>query len=650
MIFDSIILDNFGVYKGRNEVLLTPEKDKPIILIGGMNGGGKTTLLDAIQLAFYGSKARLSNRGNFGYKDYLRRCINKESDFGEGAGVTLRFRRIVDGEYQSLELQRFWRLKVKGLEEEFRVICDEIFDDVLTRYWPQIVDNYLPKGLAHLFFFDGEQIKELAEGNNTFSVLGTALHSLLGLDLVDRLNEDLKILESRKSSEKLDQETISEIKLLKEELSRLDRNLKTEQFNETDLNLKIEQLNKTMQDQEEYLRSEGGELFLKKEGLILRLQSLNSQKVSLEKELARARSIKNKTCSTEQAAISQPLAIVEKTAQEFIKRDNYLLRSLRKHRVNEKTISLITDILSQYPYCKDDSVEKNKQANQQKKPFSLSNSNIKGRDPSRVLVDEIQERIAKTNKEINKIESDLELFPDEGRISLIQQQIKDTRQKLEKTRSELELLQERKNVISNQRQLVQGKIKSLIMQNYEQCLRHDTRKRILKHSSLARKTLEIFRNRTINTNLARIENLMMESFSQLLHKTELVSHMKISHSNYDVELKDSSGAELSTDSLSAGEKQLLATSLLWGLARSSGRAMPLVIDTPLGRLDSSHRQNMSERYFPAASHQVVLLSTDEEIAGSYYKCLKPYITRSYLLDYNDEQGATRIREGYFYDC
>lgn len=63
MILDTIILENFGAYGGRQEAHLTPEEGKPIILFGGMNGGGKTTLLDAVQLVFYGPKARISPTG-----------------------------------------------------------------------------------------------------------------------------------------------------------------------------------------------------------------------------------------------------------------------------------------------------------------------------------------------------------------------------------------------------------------------------------------------------------------------------------------------------------------------------------------------------------------------------------------------------------
>jgi DNA sulfur modification protein DndD len=83
------------------------------------------------------------------------------------------------------------------------------------------------------------------------------------------------------------------------------------------------------------------------------------------------------------------------------------------------------------------------------------------------------------------------------------------------------------------------------------------------------------------------------------------------------------------------------------LARASGRPIPTVIDTPLGRLDSSHRQHLVERYFPTASHQVILLSTDEEIVGNYHQTLKPAVARHYLLAHDEALGSTNIEQGYF---
>ena len=107
------------------------------------------------------------------------------------------------------------------------------------------------------------------------------------------------------------------------------------------------------------------------------------------------------------------------------------------------------------------------------------------------------------------------------------------------------------------------------------------------------------------------------------------------------------GKVVRPDRLSAGERQLLAVSLLWGLAKASRRALPAVIDTPLGRLDSTHRRHLVKRYFPFASHQVLLLSTDEEIRGEYLDESRPSVGRSYLLQYDETAHSTEIVEGYF---
>ncbi|MEM9492336.1 MAG: DNA sulfur modification protein DndD, partial [Myxococcota bacterium] len=155
--------------------------------------------------------------------------------------------------------------------------------------------------------------------------------------------------------------------------------------------------------------------------------------------------------------------------------------------------------------------------------------------------------------------------------------------------------------------------------------------------------------RLVARNVKRIEKLILDSFRQLLRKKTLVSSMTIDPKSFSVELRDRNGDKLSPERLSAGERQLLAVSMLWGLARASGRPLPAVIDTPLGRLDSTHRSLLVERYFPYASHQVLLLSTDEEIDEHYFGRLRPHVGRSYLLDFDDRAGATSVREGYFWE-
>jgi DNA sulfur modification protein DndD len=135
-----------------------------------------------------------------------------------------------------------------------------------------------------------------------------------------------------------------------------------------------------------------------------------------------------------------------------------------------------------------------------------------------------------------------------------------------------------------------------------------------------------------------------------LHKSDLVHRVTIDTHDFSLSLYDPQGKPLPKHRLSAGEKQLLAIAFLWGLARVSGRNLPIAIDTPLGRLDSSHCHNLVERYFPAASHQVILLSTDTEIDQTQVKQLREMkaISQEYLLKYDPGKRQTTVEKGYFW--
>jgi DNA sulfur modification protein DndD len=127
-----------------------------------------------------------------------------------------------------------------------------------------------------------------------------------------------------------------------------------------------------------------------------------------------------------------------------------------------------------------------------------------------------------------------------------------------------------------------------------------------------------------------------------------VATLQIDPKTFEVTLKDPQGHVVPREALSAGEKQIFAIALLWSLARVSGRPLPMIIDTPLGRLDSIHRKKLVEHYFPNASHQVIILSTDTEVDREYFNQLRSNISHTVALD-NDKGGWTEARTGYFWN-
>ena len=87
-------------------------------------------------------------------------------------------------------------------------------------------------------------------------------------------------------------------------------------------------------------------------------------------------------------------------------------------------------------------------------------------------------------------------------------------------------------------------------------------------------------------------------------------------------------------------RQMLAVATMWALREVSGIPMPVILDTPLGRLDSEHRRSIIDSYFPKASHQVILLATDSELDEQAISSLRPVISRVYALEYDSARGET----------
>src|SRR5437773_1273329 len=201
MILDKLTLRNFCLFRGQQVFDLSPVqrqgKRRPIVLFGGVNGGGKTTLFDAIQLALYGSRARCSKRANLTYDDFLRQSIHHGSDPSEGAGVWLSFRYATDGADHEYEVRRGWLVQEGKLRENLFVYQDGLLNYSLARNWPQLVEELIPLEISQLFFFDGEKIRTLAEDVSSSEALGAAIKALLGLDLVERLIADAGVLQGR---------------------------------------------------------------------------------------------------------------------------------------------------------------------------------------------------------------------------------------------------------------------------------------------------------------------------------------------------------------------------------------------------------------------------------------------------------------------
>lgn len=656
MILDSILLENFGVYGGLHEIHLSPTTDKAIILIGGMNGRGKTTLLDALQLVLYGPRAKVSNRGRMAYRDFLAECIYRGANPTEGARITLRFRRIIQGEVSRFEITRSWIKGDKGVEEKVNVARNGYPDDNYTENWDEVIEAYLPVSISNLFFFDGEQIKDLAEGDNAAAILGSAIRSLLGLDLVDRLESDLRVFERKKKQERLDPESALELAVVKVELAQLD--IQWEQLS-FDIGRAVNdagRLAKELRINEDEFRNEGGEWFLKRKDLEANLARLKQSKNAEESRLRELAagvlplSLINgllgevETQARKETAIRHNRILVEAIEE----RDSHIISLLESKKTEPKVLEHVKAFLL------DDRIQRQHDSD---KPLILDGADDLASHVlhlrSKILPDVTNQArslitsIRSLDEAIARAEADLIRVPEEDVIAFRMKLLSESREAHAAKLAQLDSLKARQEALKRHREEVIKRMDRLGDRNIDATIAEDSRLRILKHSAKVRDTLTKFRTRVVEQHVARMETLILESFLTLLRKTDLVQGIKIDPKTFNVTLLDYRGSPLPFDRLSAGERQLFATAMLWGLARASGRPVPTVIDTPLGRLDSSHRRHLVERYFPFASHQVILLSTDEEIVGSYFSLLEPSIARNYLIQHDEKLGQSSVHQGYF---
>ena len=261
MQLTELTLHDFRTYGGRHTIRLKPKSaGKPIILFGGLNGAGKTTILDALQLVLYGKRARCAGRGEQSYKDYLRDSIHRNSNLADGSSIELTFTHASEGKLHEYSVSRSWRGTDRGVVERVEVGVDGDPDAVLSEHWEERVDDFAPHRIAHLFFFDGEKIEALADEKQSALIVRTALHSLLGLDLVDRLTDDLTILDRKIKKGMRGDSDQAALETLEKSYAEMKSRLDGAHSERATLQSKLDGAQLAFSQADELYRQEGGEL------------------------------------------------------------------------------------------------------------------------------------------------------------------------------------------------------------------------------------------------------------------------------------------------------------------------------------------------------------------------------------------------------
>ena len=180
--------------------------------------------------------------------------------------------------------------------------------------------------------------------------------------------------------------------------------------------------------------------------------------------------------------------------------------------------------------------------------------------------------------------------------------------------------------------------------------RIDNEKKEENSFNVARKLLNIsneYKQKQVKRYLSKISTLAVKKFEEINKKENYISKISIEYGTYDIKLYDNNDIEKSIQILSAGEKQLLISAIVWSIFKLADRNNIFTFDTPLARLDKENRSLFVEKILCTISDQVLILSTDEEIVGPLLKIVNKKVNKKYLLENNEKIGKTTIKEAYF---
>lgn len=655
MILRNVVLENFGLYAGMTEIDLVPRSRRgdacPIVLVGGKNGAGKTTLLEAVRLALYGRRALGARVAQSDYEAYLRGRVNRDAATTTAA-VGLEFDYAEAGVVHRYRVRREWSVRGKSVLESLLLEKDGVTVTTVPREeWHHFLQELIPPGVSQLFFFDGEKISEIADGEAENENLAEAVRGLLGIELVGRLRADLGLYLARHLRDD-DGASTAKLEAVNREITAAAR--RAEEMG--DAVAELVSTRDSQARQAERVRrqfvAEGGDV------------ALNRARTEAERDEAK-RGIAR--CEHELRDLSNkllPFALAPKLVGSF----HAALSQANRPERQRGSLTLVRTLLA--AWRADESAQR--QGNWDAKHWSdlqlfldsqsRGDTQAEGHTAFREVGDgaatldrlaevesDIRPRARALLKQLDTLTAkaralDIALArADNAAAGVLLDELRLAEQKVGATEALLNARQE-------ELKLLRGQMVTLDRDRRRLEDEQAASAKATERSELAARTAQAladYEKRLLEHKLSQLRTEFVNCFNRLARKVDLIADVRIDPETFATILIDRGRREIPKSALSAGEKQIYAIAMLWALARSSGRALPMIIDTPLARLDSEHRAKLTGSYFPAASHQVILLSTDTEIDEALMRDLAPSVSHAFRLDYDHEAGRTVVSNGYF---
>ena len=646
LTLSKLSIENIGPFRERQTFALEVAENRPIILLTSLNGGGKTTFLTALRLGLYG-KQGIPDKGGSGYAKLIQGLLR--SDVSEPGLIEIDLVISSGEKVHQYRLLRKWYYKKNSLAETFSVFVDGKIDPNLSLSWIDLIEELLPADLLELFFLDAEKIDNLSEPERFSGLLKNAFEKFFGLGTIDALSNQLRTVERRllQSSQK-DASNKEELGMLEVKASEK-RELIEGKIQE--LSSARNALDRATIELEAYTSD------AKRSGL----DAFNRAE-SIQSGLARQREHNDYLRRKVNELIGDPILPLiwmgdtfeeycqsweqdrrsrqaNELVEEIRKRDQRILRMLPES-VSETVRSSLLKIFSEDLDQLSRSTSETFAFLPSEDPVTLKPTFQNHAKETKILLHQIQQG----RNRLEKMEAEALAIPREDQVDSMLSRLKD----LSGKRSELEMKVRALEVsIHSERvqlQGAEGQIESYLDRLRKEYLNTESISRASKASAKARNILSIFKSRLLASKAELLSQKILFEFIALLRKKQFFIDIKIDPLDFTVKLINSQGTSMSVERLSAGERQLFAVAVLRVFIQNSKSHFPVVVDTPLARLDSEYRRSLVEGFLAEVSHQVIVLSTDEEVNGSIYKILSPFINHEYMLHYMEKMNTSIVEE------
>ena len=645
MIINRLTMHNFGVYAGTNIFEFTHKK--PIVLIGGMNGRGKTTFLEAILLSLYGANSIAYKESKYNsYNQYLRSYVNR-SHWSQSSYVELEF-VLNESTNDTYVVRREWDALSKITKEKICVQQNGIYSEFLTKNWAMFVESILPSALSSFYFFDGEKIAELAVAKTDVQ-MKESIRSMLGITILEVLKKDIGRTIRRINKKGKSNEPSSKLDGLREERDQAISKL--EQIDES-VRLVAEKV-ETIQDELEELHKryelQGGAVLEQRQKLI-------QKRAAIQTEITQ-----NAESLIGMAATELPMVLVRDLISQIKLQAEDEHNDFIMQQALEQMDAYLSDFAGEHPDSTGasrafvDFVRKQIEKNATHQIYEMSDHALF--QINELVESTLQESIDHTKtvfsnkialkRQLDEVDSYLTLDINENELAAIYDQIKTNEAKLIEAQVELNQLQQERssvNAVVIAKTAEYNRDVETYLQKIE--LQEDS-DRLLKYSNMALRMVDAYALELQKRKTGTLGKTITECYKKLANKKNLIQEIVMDAETLDLQYLDEKGDTVSKESLSAGEKQLMVIAILWALALCSKKKLPVIIDTPLSRLDSQHRASIISTYFPNASDQTIILSTDTEIDHNYYDMMKESVGDEFTLIYSEETKSTSIEKGYF---